>query len=49
MDYIKLIYEIKGNKVNLFHPKFIKENQNKFIMIINNKVLPISNEYKIEK
>ena len=49
MDYIKLIYEIKGNKVNLFHPKFIKENKNKFIMIINNKVLPISNEYKIEK
>ena len=49
MDYIKLIYEIKGNKVNLFHPKFIKENKNKFIMIINNKILPISNEYKIEK
>ena len=45
---IRLIYKIKGeNKISIFHPYFIKNNKNNFIMIINNKVHPLSDKYQL--
>ena len=42
-----MIYYIKGNKINLFHPKFVANNKRRCKLIIGNKLYPLRATCKI--
>ena len=44
---IKLVYEIKSKKIRLFDEEFVNNNIGYCKMIINNKVLELTDEYEI--
>ena len=49
MEILVMIHQINGqNKINLFHPIFIKNNKRKCRMIIENKMLPLKSKWAIK-
>ena len=46
---IKLIYEIKEERIiTIFHPFFVENNKKNCKMIINNKLYPLTDKYQVE-
>ena len=49
INEISLTYNINNNKIKFFDEKFIENNKDNFILLVNNKIMDIFESYNIEK